>query len=320
MVLSQRLELKQGQSLVMTPQLQQAIKLLQLSNLELSSYVEQELEKNPLLERDEGPAALQRASDDFESGERNANSENAAEEARDNDGLQLRDDHTDQSAYESLDASRDSLYTDEAIADKSAAHGSTSPDSQNWTNSGSIGNASSGIGGNPDSVNAYEATLTSEQTLQEHLTEQLNMSALDAQQKMIGLHLINMINEAGYISSSMEELAERLGADANLVELTLHHMQGFEPIGVFARDLSECLAIQLREKNRFDPAMEALLDNIELLAKHDFPALLKICQVNKEDLKEMIEEIQELNPKPGHVFGDVIVQPVIPRSAAPYCT
>jgi len=313
MALSPRLELKQGQSLVMTPQLQQAIKLLQLSNLELSTYVEQELEKNPLLERDEGPAALNRSNDDFNpQRDGSPSAEQSGEDAPDVSDLQLKNDHTDQSAYDNLDASRDSLYSDESIADSSQANTAPTAETQTWNSSGSIGNSTSGVGANPDMAGGFEATLASEQTLHEHLTEQLTMAGLETSDRMIAQHLINMVNEAGYVTGSLEELAERLGTELDVIEKVLISIQGFEPIGVFARDLSECLAIQLRDKNRYDPAMEALLANIELLAKHDFPALLKICQVNKEDLREMVTEIQELNPKPGHIFGDVVVQPVVP--------
>jgi RNA polymerase sigma-54 factor len=299
MALTTRLEFRQSQALVMTPQLMQAIKLLQLSNLDLMAYVEEELEKNPLLERvsdDEGPAAPADGVDASGSGSEGegpqewvgedlATSRNAIE-----DDLGTRLDNV---FPEDGTSAMSSARTDDATA----AH-------SEW--------ASVGSGGREDGEYNLEAFVSAELTLADHLTEQLSLSATDPVQRMIGQHLIDMVDEAGYLTGDLEAVADKLGADMATVEGVLAILQGFDPAGVCARNLTECLAIQLKELNRYDPAMEALLGRLDLLAKRDFAALRKLCGVGDEDLTDMISEIKQLNPKPGLAFGSTTVQPVVP--------
>jgi RNA polymerase sigma-54 factor len=299
MALTTRLEFRQSQALVMTPQLMQAIKLLQLSNLDLMAYVEEELEKNPLLERvsdDEGPAAPADGVDASGSGSEGegpqewmgedlATSRNAIE-----DDLGTRLDNV---FPEDGTSAMSSARTDDATA----AH-------SEW--------ASVGSGGREDGEYNLEAFVSAELTLADHLTEQLSLSATDPVQRMIGQHLIDMVDEAGYLTGDLEAVADKLGANMATVEGVLAILQGFDPAGVCARNLTECLAIQLKELNRYDPAMEALLGRLDLLAKRDFAALRKLCGVGDEDLTDMISEIKQLNPKPGLAFGSTTVQPVVP--------
>ena len=129
---------------------------------------------------------------------------------------------------------------------------------------------------------------------------------------MIGAYLLDLVDEAGYVGGDLAAVAEKLGASLADVEGVLARLQTFDPAGICARNLAECLAIQLRERDRFDPAMQALVDNLELLAKRDFAALRRLCGVDDEDLAEMIAEIRRLNPKPGLAFGSALVQPVVP--------
>src|SRR5213596_3345996 len=129
---------------------------------------------------------------------------------------------------------------------------------------------------------------------------------------MIGRHLIDLVDEAGYLTESLAEAAEKLGAPLAEVESVLAILQGFDPPGVCARNLTECLAIQLKERNRFDPAMQALVAHLDLLAKRDLAALRRICGVGEEDLADMIGEVRKLNPKPGLAFGSTLVQPIVP--------
>ena len=129
---------------------------------------------------------------------------------------------------------------------------------------------------------------------------------------MIGAALIDALDEAGYFVGSIAEIAERLGAAAECVERVLMRMQSLEPTGVFARSLAECLALQLKERDRFDPAMQALIENLPALAKRDFPLLRRVCGVDDEDLSDMIAEIRRLEPKPGRAFGDPPAAPAIP--------
>ena len=262
MALSQRQELRQGQSLVMTPQLQQAIKLLQMSNMELQTFVDAELERNPLLERDEqaepqekpeAPKPLEDRSEETENRETPGPTDSGWSSVRPTGGLSLDNDALD-----------------------------------------------------------FAATLTRKTTLAEHLTQQLNLTVSSPGDRLIGQHLIGMVNEAGYLAGDIAGVAEMLGTHSAHIEQVLKIVQGFDPPGVFARDLKECLTLQLKDRNRHDPAMAALIANLELLAKRDYAALRTICKMDASDLQEMIAELKNLNPKPGHAFGSEPVQPVIP--------
>jgi RNA polymerase sigma-54 factor len=275
MALTQRLELRQGQSLVMTPQLQQAIKLLQMSNLELQSFVEAELERNPLLERDE-----RRDASGEEAIAGSLTGEQAAAVAESNDGP--------------------------AETAGARAHGPVGASDSSWSS------LRSSRGPSLDGDVEFGATLTREKTLAEHLTEQLVLTVMDAADRLVAQHLIGMVNEAGYLTGEAANVAEMLGTDVEHVERVLAVLQGFDPAGVFARDLKECLGLQLKDRDRLDPAMSALLGNLELVAKRDFDQLRSICKVDADDLRDMVAELRHLNPKPGHVFGSEPVQPVVP--------
>ncbi len=299
MALTTRLEFRQSQALVMTPQLMQAIKLLQLSNLDLLAYVEEELEKNPLLERaaeDDGPAIPAEEggeaapAPDGEGpaewmGETLATSRNAIE-----DELGTRLDNVfPEDGGSSVASARNE--------DATAAH-------SEW--------ASVGSGGREDGDYNLEAFVSAERTLVDHLAEQLSLAVTDPAQRMIGQHLIDLVDEAGYLSGDLSGIIEKLGADPAEVEAVLAILQSFEPSGVCARNLTECLAIQLKDRNRYDPAMAALLGRLDLLAKRDFAALKRVCGVSDEDIADMVMEIKRLNPKPGLAFGSTSVQPIVP--------
>jgi RNA polymerase sigma-54 factor len=129
---------------------------------------------------------------------------------------------------------------------------------------------------------------------------------------MIGQYLIDLVDESGYLAGDLAAAAEKLGTSLAEVEAVLAILQTFDPPGICARDLAECLAIQLKDNNRYDPAMQALISRLDLLAKRDFPALKKICGVGDEDLADMIADVRRLNPKPGLAFGAAVVQPIIP--------
>lgn len=290
MALAQRLEMRQGQSLVMTPQLQQAIKLLQLSNLELTAYVEQELEKNPLLERDEREQAPAE--------ERSADSSAPENEALDA-GL-VREDF---SRARDMDAGHEDLHGEDYGSDRSVQPQSPS----DWSNLRSAGPA---IG--EDGENIIERTLTHDVTLRDYLTEQLSIAGLDGERRLIGAAIIDAIDEAGYCRGGLDEIAARLVVPRDAVEAVLKVIQGFEPTGVGARDLAECLSLQLREQGRLDPVMQAFLENLELVAKRDISKLCDLCRCDAEDVADMIAEIRALTPKPGLAFGADPVQPVVP--------
>jgi RNA polymerase sigma-54 factor len=291
MALTPKLALRQSQSLVMTPQLMQAIKLLQLSSLDLVAYVEKELEQNPLLERQEapvpeprdGPAEPEAAEGDW--GEL-APGSRAEVEAR-------------------LDTDYGNVFPDDAPQSPERPAPAAASEPGDWSGFG-VGGAASGEGAD---IEAYVADRV---TLSDHLERQLAVAVPDLTDRLIGQHLIDLIDPAGYLREPLETVADRLGAPIGKVERVLSVIQTFEPTGVGARSLKECLALQLRELDRCDPAMQALLDNLELVARRDHAALRRFCGVDEEDLSDMLAELRRLDPKPGHAFGSEIVQPVVP--------
>ena len=292
MALSPRLDLRQSQSLVITPQLQQAIKLLQLSSIELAEYIDQELESNPLLETDDG----------HEAGILSESAGNADDRAG------------DVSVVDSVDGQDDApMDVESALADNDAGladGGEVSFDtnsSENW--------GANGAGGEmPD----FEQTLADVPDLHSHLVQQLNLATTDPVDRFIGLYLIDQLDESGYLHLDLNESADQLGTPLARIEGMLTIMQRFDPPGIFARNLKECLKLQLVDRNRFDPAMEAFINNIELLAARDLRKLKDVCAVSTEDLQDMIAEVRALDPKPalrfersinGAVIPDVIMNP-----------
>ena len=305
MAIAPQLQIRQSQSLVMTPQLQQAIKLLQLSNIELSSYVEQELERNPLLERPEndGPAAT----GEVNGVETNGHDMNGVEQAGGAmETLKLDGDSPSEAASSSIDADVDNTFNNDSAAD-------APPDAAQGLGLNNQQGASRGAGSQFDDGDYnLENTLSGEKTLREHLLDQLHAETGDPVQRFIGAQLIELVDDAGYLREPVAELALRLGTDEDAIEGALIMLQGFDPIGVGARDLAECLTLQLRERNRLDPAMEALLANLELVAKRDMAGLARICGVDNDDVMDMLAELRTLNPKPGFAFDHEIAQTLIP--------
>jgi RNA polymerase sigma-54 factor len=326
MALTQRLEFRQSQSLVMTPQLMQAIKLLQLSNLDLATFVEDELERNPLLERaSDGPEPPVAGEASPERNEFSGHDEAGYASGHDDGG-----DHSDFSdrsggsgdsfdapapdewmnrelgtraeIEQTLDTGLDNVFSEEPA--EAAARNAQDAAPTAYTEWG--GGAS-----NDDSYN-LEAFVAAEVTLGSHLAEQLAVAFSSPAQRMIGQYLIDLVDEAGYLPQDLGDVHERLGASTDDVESVLGALQKFDPPGVCARSLSECLAIQLREQNRYDPAMQALVEHLDLLAKRDIGNLRKICGVDDEDLTDMIGEIRRLDPKPGLKFGSARTQTVVP--------
>ena len=295
MALSPRLEFRQGQSLVITPQLQQAIKLLQLSNLELEAFVEAELERTPLLVREEPdidappepePTAVPEASE-------------------------LLADSAPGGAVEGdLDARPDDVHVDASPGDR--ACGDAAP--PEGAEAGAFGESGKGASGSSADSGDYDfaATLRRDATLQEHLREQIALLALRPADVAIAALLTDAVDEGGYLRVEVAEVADRLGCDAALVEAVLVRLQGLDPCGVYARDVRECLCLQLRERGRLDPAMQALMDNLPLLARRDVVALRRLCGVDEDDLREMMAEVRALTPRPGSAFGVEPVQAVTP--------
>ena len=300
MAMMPRMELRQGQSLVMTPQLLQAIKLLQLSHLELHAFVEGELERNPLLERDEDRP--ERGEDDAHRGDDEGPRAAAGEEPWLESELSI----SREGIEDRLGTGLDNVFQAEQpqIARLEMQGTDSLPIS-----GGSYGSTGGSFEDGPE---GFESSLSVDVALHDHLESQLDLAVTNPIDRLIGRHLIDGIDEAGYLTEPLDEMAQRLGVPQARVERVLGIVQGFEPSGVGGRNLAECLAIQLRERNRYDPAMQALLAHLPLLAKRDFAALKRICGVDDEDITEMVAEIRALDPKPGRAFGGAPVETVVP--------
>lgn len=307
MALSQRLEFRQSQSLVMTPQLMQAIKLLQLSNLDLTTFVEDELERNPLLERasetPEAPVAGE-AEPDFAS--QSDDGEFGSGDGFDAAPVQeewLSPDLGSRTEIErTLDTGLENVFSEEPSEAAARAAQDAAPSAYTeW-----------GGGASSDESYNLEAFVAAEETLASHLAEQMAVALATPAERMIGQYLIDLVDDAGYLPADLGDAAERLGASQADVARVLATLQTFDPPGICARSLSECLAIQLREQDRYDPAMQALVENLELLAKRDIAALRKVCGVDDDDILDMIAEIRRLDPKPGLKFGTSRMLTVVP--------
>ncbi len=290
MSLAPRLDLRQSQSLVMTPQLQQAIKLLALSNLEIETFIAEELEKNPLLDAGGGD-------------------EREPVEAPEAEPLPERDGPAD--STELLDggdatgeASLDVDFTAETFHHDSAADSVGGLD-------GGLGLAGTGGGGLGEDGPDFDSFCAPDLSLADHLLAQAG-AVVDGADLFIAQHLIDQIDEAGYLTASLLDIATRLGVPLARVEAVLALIQTLDPTGVGARDLAECLALQAKEADRYDPCMAALIANLDLLARGELARLKRICGVDDEDMADMIRELRGYDPKPGCRFGGDPVASVTP--------
>ncbi len=279
MNLSQRIEQRQTQTLVMTPQLQQAIKLLQMTNMELGSFVEEELEKNPLLERDE---------------------------------LNELPPSPEKTALQRLENISRSISEESPLAADKESAGNDDP----WASDGFTPEdrfSSIGVGGtfDDDEISASQ-NIPEKLGLRAHLLEQVNVDFSDPADRLIAVSLIDALDEAGYLPVDLESMRKQLGATEDHFERIIARLQRFDPCGIFARSLHECLALQLCEKDRLDPAMGILLQHLDLLARHENAALMRLCNVSAEDLTGMVAEIRQLNPKPALAFSSDVAPPIVP--------
>lgn len=280
MSLAPRLDLRQSQSLVMTPQLQQAIRLLALSNLEIEAFIAEEIERNPLLEAGAG------GDDDGPVIEREAPVEPGDEPAS-ADALVMGD-----------GAGEAALDVD--FATESFHHDSPS-DLVGMDGSLGLNGASSGGGAGEDGLD-FDSFADTRLSLADHLLHQAG-EVLAGVDLVVAQHLIDLIDEAGYLTTPLLDIANRLGVPLAQVERVLGVIQTFDPTGVGARDLAECLALQAKEADRYDPCMARLIDNLDLVARGDLARLRRLCDVDDEDLADMIRELRNYDPKPGNRFG-----------------
>lgn len=287
---SQNLQIKQGQTLVMTQQLQQSIKLLQYNAQELQAFLSVECEQNPFLHSEDPmeTADSSDSQDDFE----NDNQSDASEE----------DAQTESNTAIESTAAIDQIESVELA-------GNAADESWDYAPSERIA-----VTGRSKDGDAFESDEMGEVkiTLKEHLSTQFLVDAADPIKRRLGLHLIDMVDEAGYIKDDFGDIALQLGTKESLLEEILADLQACDPIGVCARDLQECLSLQLIERDRFDPAMAALIANLDLLAAAKIDQLLKVCGVERDDLNDMIAEIRSLNPKPGLAFAHDLTEQALP--------
>lgn len=297
MALGPRLDLRQSQSLVMTPQLQQAIKLLALSNLEVEAVIAEAIEDNPLL--DDG------RSSDVDSDEGSPSDNEVPIEPETADRLLEFGDGA-------ADAPLDVDYVNETFhhdGPTDSIQDQPEPSHEGPGLDGSLGFD----GGGEGSGEAFDFdTLSSASlSLHEHLVAQAGES-LSGAELAVAMDLIGQIDEAGYLSADLLDVATRLGVPLGLVNAVLAHVQTFDPAGVAARDLAECLAIQAKEADRYDPCMARLIAHLDLVAKGALPQLKRICNVDDEDLMDMIRELRAYDPKPGLRFGSDTSTGVVP--------
>jgi RNA polymerase sigma-54 factor len=312
MAVNQRIELRQSQTLVMTPRLQQAIRLLEMSSQELAVYVEREIEQNPLLERadsaidqdDDGGTpdewtAADRPSNDRPSNDRPSNDRRSGDHA--SAETPTVPDHGSTTHDRKHDGEGEAWSGD----DTGGGGASMSDDDRPWQSSA----ASSGMA---------TREVSGAISLREHLLEQINIDFTELLDRKIGALLVDLLDEAGYVTGDLKPVADRLGCPLARVEATLARLQQLDPPGIFARNLKECLALQLKERNRLDPAMRTLIDNLELLAAGKRERLLRLTGVDADDLADMVAEIRTLNPKPAESFTaapalavtpDIVVRP-----------
>jgi len=279
----QRLDLRQSQSLVMTPQLQQAIKLLQMSGQELQEFVAQELEANPLLEK-------------------------GSDDGGDAPGTDLQDVPIDASPVRDvadLTRSDQDFSTSDHALDTDFDNVWTGSDAMMWQDPGRRN-------GWDDDFPDLEQTTAHKPDLREHLVQQIGMMLPNGGDRLLAYALIDSLNEAGYLEADLNALAEQLGCTIPDLERVLEKIQHCDPAGVFARDVRECLMLQLRDRNRYDPCIAIMLDHLPLLADRKWDALKKLCKVDDEDLRGMVADIRALDPKPARAFMVVRSETMIP--------
>jgi len=275
MALGPRLEIRQSQSLVMTPRLQQAIKLLALSNLELETHIAEALEANPLLEVGEV-------------------SREAGEE------IALPGERESAPLMDSAGGEEAPLDVEASALDPEAA-----PGDADWGRAADSGGFDSEL---PD----FENRQGEGPTLAEHLLDQIGAAARDTREALVAARLVGEIDEAGYFIGDIPALAGELAVPRAEVERGLALIQSLDPTGVGARSLAECLALQAREADRYDPCMARLIDNLEALAKGEIARLKRLCDIDDEDFADMLAELRGYDPKPGLKFGGGEEAAVVP--------
>ena len=274
MSLAPSLQLRQTQSLVMTPQLQQAIKLLALSNLEIEAFIAEEVERNPLLAADQTDERATPERPEAEPAAADAGAQGGAGEA-------------------ALDVDVAAERFDDGPSEAALSTGPT------------------GAGAGGEELPDLDTLASPPDSLADHLLAQAG-TVVPSRDQFIAAHLIDQLDEAGYLTEPLLDIALRLGVPLAQVEAVLALIQTFDPTGVGARDLAECLALQAKEADRYDPCMARLIDHLDLLARGELARLKRLCRVDDEDMADMIRELRGYDPKPGCRYGGEPVQAIVP--------
>jgi len=309
------LQLKLGQSLTMTPQLQQAIRLLQLSTLDLQQEIHSALESNPMLELDEGLNDFHAKED--AAAETNSESSSSSDEFSADRVISTKE-SKDTSEFSANSDGDDNHWEDSSSQDSSVDSSWDDVYQSSYTSGGS----GSGEGDSMD----FESRNSVTETLQDHLMWQLNLTPMSDADRLIGLALIDAIDANGMLTVSVDaihaSLIRSLDIDPDEVVAVLHRIQQFDPVGVGYRDLAECLLIQLKqfENELLTTAVKhakiVVKDHLQLLGNRDYAQLMRLTRLKEPELRDAIAVIEQLNPRPGsdiappstsYIVPDVIV-------------
>jgi RNA polymerase sigma-54 factor len=283
-------EFRQSQQLVMTQQLQQSIKLLQLSTAELQEYIDQEIEKNPLLTHEDG-----------EDGAGGASASDGAQDSATNQDTEPSSPSGD--AQDTFQVAESTTYSESTTDDRAFEEPSYSA---------GAADASGGSFSGDGEGRSLEETLSSATNLRSHLNAQISVDITEPAEQFIALSLVDQLDDAGYLREDVVQIAAQLGATEDAIAQVIAKCQGLEPTGVFARNLEECLRLQLAEMDRLDPVMEILLENLDMLGRGDREKLRRLCEADEEDFAQMLDDIRRCNPKPASGFVQDDVHAVIP--------
>ncbi len=271
MKLGQQLNIKQNQSLIMTPQLQQAIKLLQLTNIELSDFIDKAQLENPFL-KENSPTITKKNMEEKNS--------NTYENMNSSIDPLMNNSKVDLENTFDTHVSSNSIMENKKLFDKEVIR------------SGSITSAGEVI----------EKTLKHKSSLREHLINQINLTFKNDHSKSIAIAMTDYLHPSGWFISSISEVAKELNVEISMIEKTLSKLKTLEPIGIFSQNLAECLKIQLVENKQFNQHFEILLENLNMLPSGKFRQISKLCKVSEDKLFKMIRILRSLNPKPAEDF------------------
>ena len=272
MKLGQQLKIKQNQSLIMTPQLQQAIKLLQLTNIELSDFIDKAQLENPFLKENSHTITKKIVE------EENSNT------------------------YENMNSSLDPLKNESKLDLENTFDSHISSNSK-MENKKLFDKEIISSGSNKSAGEVIEKTLKHKVSLREHLINQININFKSPQCRSVAIGMIDYLHPSGWFISSTSEVAKELNVDISIIERTLSKLKNFEPVGIFSQNLAQCLKYQLIEKKLFNQHFKILLDNLKILPSGKFRQISKLCKVSEDKLFHMIKILKTLNPKPAEQFN-----------------